>query len=74
MATRVHLGQETSFFCIMACTKHVQIGYPHSWAVRLTVCGALHNPLHARAGGRASFSLTAKPFNPKQKGKGEHTF
>ena len=24
----------------------------------------LHNPLHARARGRGSFSLTAKPFDP----------
>ena len=36
--------------------------------------GALHNPLHARAQGRESFSLTAKPFDPRQKGGWEHTF
>ena len=59
---------------MITCTKHAQIGSPHSWTVRVTVGGALHNPLHARARGRESFSLTAKPFDPKQKGKGEDTF
>ena len=38
---------------------------------------SLHDPqrnsVRARACGRESFSATAKPFDPKQKGKGEHT-
>ena len=39
----------------------------HAWAARCTT-------LCMRAwGGRGSFSLTAKPFDPKQKGKGECT-
>ena len=59
---------------MITCTKPAQIGSPHSWTVRVTVGGALHNPLHARVQGRESFSLTAKPFDLKQKGKGEHTF
>ena len=59
---------------MITCTKHAQIGSPHSWAVIVTVGSALHNPLHARAQGRESFSLTAKPFDPRQKGGWEHTF
>ena len=39
----------------------------HAWAARCTtLC------MRAR-GGRGSFSLTAQPFDPKQKGKGERT-